>query len=150
MTTRSVSASRVTPAWILLLTTLALLAGLAMWRTADRAMKMKSSPTAGPGQFAALKPGEAAKVVLEVTYSTSATNLQGTLLEKKTETVYQRTGQSVEVAFDDKTPVVMGKAADIHPGAVIHVSGAVNASQVLEAKQIVILTGYVKVEAAQP
>jgi hypothetical protein len=148
MTTRSASASRINPAWILLLTALALLAGLAMWRTVDRAMQMKSSPTAGPDQFAALKPGETAKLVLEMTYSTSATDLQGTLLEKKTDTVYQRTGRTVEVSFDEKTPVVMGKPADIRPGAVIHVSGTVNGSHVLEARQIVILTGYVKVEAA--
>lgn len=150
MTSDSASPSRTNPAWVVLLTALALLAGLAMWRTADRAMKMKSATSAGPDQFAALKPGETTKVVLEVTYSTSATNLQGKLLEKKTETVYRRTAEVVEVAFDAKTPVVMGRAADLRPGAVIHVSGTVNASHVLEATQIVILTGYVQVDSAQP
>jgi hypothetical protein len=150
MTSDSASPSRTNPTWVVLLTALALLAGLAMWRTADRAMKMKSATSAGPDQFAALKPGETTKVVLEVTYSTSPTNLQGKLLEKKTETVYRRTAELVEVAFDAKTPVVMGKTADLRPGAVIHVSGTVNASHVLEATQIVILTGYVQVDSAQP
>jgi hypothetical protein len=40
----------------------------------------------------------------------------------------------------------MGKQADIHQGAVVHVTGNVQEDRSVAAKQIVILTGYVKAQ----
>ena len=51
-----------------------------------------------------------------------------------------------EVAWDADTKIVMGKVADIHPGAVIHVSGTVVAGDKIKALQIVILSGYVRAQ----
>jgi hypothetical protein len=130
--------------WVFLLTTLALLASLAMWRTADQAMQMKSR-AAGSAQFAALKPGEITKVVLEVTGKSSEGQFTGKLLEKKDETGYTYTATEISVAFDGKTPVVMGKVSDVRPAAILHVTGSVAQNHTLQATQLVVLTGYVTV-----
>ena len=45
-----------------------------------------------------------------------------------------------------ETGIVMGKAEDIHAGAVIHVTGKTASHRSVRAKQIVILTGYVQVK----
>ncbi len=140
MTDANKKANRI---WMSLLIALAMLALLAVWRTAQKSMQMQTV-AAGSAEVQGKKPGEAIKVVLEVADSTSV-EIHGKLLEKQDETHYVRTATEVRVGFDTSTPVVMGKAADLHPGAIIHVSGTVNTRQAVEAKQIVILTGYVQV-----
>jgi hypothetical protein len=131
--------------WIFLLAALALLAFLAMQRSVRRAMKM--TVEAAPGaEMLRLKPGDATKVVLELTSVTAGTRAEGRVLERQTETVYRRSANTVRVAFSASTPVVMGKTSDVQPGAVVHVSGTVGEDQTLNATQIVILTGYVQVE----
>ncbi len=96
-------------------------------------------------QLDQLNPGEEAKSVLEVT--TSATQeLRGTLLDKQTETFYKRSDRVAQVTWDADTKIVMGKASDIRPGAVIHVSGTVVAGDKIKGQQIAILSGYVKVQ----
>jgi hypothetical protein len=114
------------------------------WRVGSRAMKMNAGADV-TAQLDQVKSGEEVKVVLEVT-SSAAQNLRGTLLDKQTETLYKRSGRVTEVVWDADTKIVMGKAADIHPGAVIHVSGTVVVGDKIKARQIVILSGYVKVQ----
>jgi hypothetical protein len=42
--------------------------------------------------------------------------------------------------------IVMGKAEDIRAGAIVHVTGKVARDRRVQAKQIVILSGYVQVK----
>jgi hypothetical protein len=145
MASTSSNSSRTTRIWIVALVALALLSFLAMRRSMGKALQMKAEITvnAAPAQ---LKPGDEAKVVLEVTAAAPAASIEGNLLQKQTETVYQRTGSTMKVAFDAATPVVMGKATDVHAGAVVHVTAKMGNDRVLHASQIVVLTGYVKVQ----
>jgi hypothetical protein len=124
---------------------LALLSFLAMRRSMGKAMRMKTETTTG-ASLALLKTGEEAKVVLEVAGVAGAASFEGNVLEKQTETVYRRTGNTIKIAFDGATPVMMGKGSDVHEGAVVHVTAKVANDHVLHAEQIVVLTGYVKVQ----
>src|SRR5271154_2967770 len=144
MTSSSSNSSRTTRIWIILLTALALLSFLAVRRSVGKAMGMRAETTAGTSP-AELKVGDEAKVVLEVTSVAPAASLEGNVLEKQTETEYRRTGNTVKVAFDATTPVVMGKASDLRQGAVVHVTAKMGSDHMLHASQIVVLTGYVKV-----
>lgn len=130
--------------WIFACTALALLIAFAVWRTAEKAMKMGSASAAGRAAFVSLKPGDLAKIVLEVMGSSPGETIHGRLLEKQTETVYRRTGTAVEADFDSRTAFVMGKVSDIHPGAVLHITGTVISGHAVQARQIVVLTGYVQ------
>jgi len=136
-------AARNNKLWILFLVVLALVAFVAMQRSAGRAARMKTV-AASSSAFGQLKNGDEAKVVLEVTRAEGGT-VEGALLEMKSETEYKRTGLTVQAGFDDGTKFVMGKAADVHPGAIIHVTGTITADRTLRAQQIVLLTGYVKI-----
>ena len=87
-------------------------------------------------------PGE-----LEIAEAGSEGKITGKLLQKKTEEIYTRTATAVTVQSNRQTKIVMGKPADVHAGAVVHVTGTVQKDQVIAADQIVILTGYVKVQS---
>jgi len=137
--------SRSNRIWIVLLAALALLAFFAMRRSLGKAMQMNSDPTAS-ASMAQLKAGSEAKVVLEVTSIAQAVSIEGNVLEKQSETVYRQTGSTIKIAFDAATPVVMGKASDVHAGAVVHIKAKMGDDRVLHAEQVVVLTGYVKVQ----
>jgi hypothetical protein len=136
--------SRSTRVWIVLLAALALLSFFAMRRSVGRAMGMKIQTTVIASQ-AEFKPGDEAKVVVEIT-SVVSQNIEGNVLEKQSETIYRRGGNRIKVSFDPSTPVVMGKTSDVHPGAVVHITATMGNDYILHAKQIVVLTGYVKVQ----
>ena len=72
--------------------------------------------------------------------------IRGKLLEKQDETHYARTGNQAEVGWGKDTAIVMGKAEDIQAGAIVHVTGKVAADRSVQARQIVILSGYVQVK----
>ncbi len=139
------NSSRSTRIWILVLIALAFFSFFAMRRSMVKAMGMKAESSVGvaPQQ---LKVGDEVKIVLEVTGVTEAASVEGNVPEKESETVYRRTSNKVRIAFDGETPVVMGNAADMHAGAVVHVSAKMGGDRVLHASKIVILTGYVKVQ----
>jgi hypothetical protein len=141
----SLNSARGNRIWIFVLMALAVLAFLAMRRDVGRAMKMRAESMA-PGSVQKWKPGQQAKIVLELTAVHEGARAQGRLLEKQTETQYRQTPTLVRVAYDSATSVVMGKAADIRVGAAVRVTGTVQSDQTLKASQIVVLTGYVKVD----
>lgn len=68
------------------------------------------------------------------------------MLQQKSETVYARTSTPAVVHASPQTKIVMGKAEDVHAGAVVHVTGSAENDHSISAEQIVILTGYVKVQ----
>ena len=144
MSLASTNSSRSNQIWIVLLIALALLSFLAMRRSLTRAMGMNVA-TAPPSSLAQLKAGDQAKVVLELT-SVTAASLEGEILEKQSETNYHRIGNTIKIAFDATTPVVMGKASDVHQGAVVHIKAKMGTDHLLHAEQIVILTGYIKLQ----
>ena len=142
MTGQSSGLGRVRRLGIFLLTALAMLALVAMWR-ATRRMKAEA---AGTMQFQSLKRGENANVVVEVTGMQGADGFTGNLLEKNTETVYRRTSTPGEVRFDGQTVFEMGKAADLRKSAVVYVTGTVGENHSVHARQLVILSEYVSVK----
>lgn len=144
MSSDSIS-SRSTRIWIILLVALALLSFMAMRRSLGKAMGMNAETTAS-NSLPQLKPGEEPKVLLEVTHVTASASVEGNVLEKETETVYHRSSKTIKIAFDAATPVVMGKASDVHEGAVLHITAKMGEDRALHAGQIVVLTGYVKVQ----
>ncbi len=135
--------SKSTRTWIFACIALALLVAFAVWRSAEKAMEMESAAS-GAAAFELLKPGDLVKIVLEVTDSSPGETIKGRLLEKQTETVYNRTSTLAEADFDNNTSFVMGRAADIHPGAVLHITGTATSRHTVHARQIVVLTGYVQ------
>lgn len=144
MNSRTASAGSSRPAWIFVLAVLAALSAVFVWRGAERAMKMQPE-AASQSQLAQLKPQETAKVVVEVA-ETSAGEIRGKLLDKQDDTHYIRTKNEARIHWDASTAIVMGKAADVRVGAVLHVTGIVASDHSLQARQIVILTGYVQVK----
>ena len=144
MPSASLNSSRTTRLWIFLLVILALLSFLAMRRSLGKAMTMRAETTGA--SMAQLKVGDQAKFVLEVKAVAPAASVEGDTLEKQTETVYRRTGNTIKIAYDAATPVVMGKASDVREGAVVHITARIANDHVLHAEQIVVLTGYVQVQ----
>jgi len=130
--------------WIFLLAALATLSAVFVWRGAEKAKNMQPE-AANHSRFAQLRPQETAKVVIEV-LETSEGMIRGRLLDKQNDTHYTRSQDQLNILWNSGTAIVMGKAADLHAGAIIHVTGTVAADHSLEARQIVILTGYVQVK----
>lgn len=144
MSTNAVSIKSGRPVWILMVAALAVVSVVFVWQGAGRMGSMRTQ-TANHAEFAQLKPQDNTKIVVEVT-ETSAGRIRGKLLEKRDETHYARTGSWAEVAWGKDTALIMGKAEDIHAGAIVHVSGQVAQDHSVQAHQIVILTGYVQVK----
>ena len=131
--------------WLGTLFVVVLLATLAIWRAAREAGTM-SAAAANDANAAAVKPGEVTKIVMEIAETPTDGKIRGILLAKRTDEVYSRTRTQVTVSYAAETKFVMGKAADVRAGAVVHVTGVSQKDHSLEAQQIVILTGYVKIE----
>lgn len=144
MIASTVPTKKMRPLFIFLLAFLAVLSLAFVWRGVGRMLTMRTQ-AASSAEFAALTNEADAKVVIEITEAPQG-HVRGKLLEKQDETHYTRTTKDVEARWGKQTAIVMGKADDIKPGAVVHVTGKVAADRSVEAKQIVILTGYVQVK----
>ena len=115
-----------------------------VWSGAGKMMKMQAE-AASNAAFAGLKADDQAKLVIEVNQARPG-SIRGTLLEKRDETHYERTTKLAKVSWGPETAFVMGKSDDLRTGAVVHVAGKVAADHSVRARQIVILTGYVRVK----
>jgi hypothetical protein len=131
--------------WFALIALVGLLIGAAIWKSARMAGTM-SAAASGEQQFLQSTTGTRTKLVVEIAESGADGTIKGKLLQRKTEQVYTRSTSPVMVHSDPQTKVVMGAPSDIHPGAVIHVTGPVRDDHSITAEQIVILTGYVQVQ----
>jgi hypothetical protein len=132
------------PVWMFFLAALAALGLAWAWSGAGRTIRMQTRAPSN-AEFVQLKPQDDARIVLEVVQSAEP-RIAGILLEKYDETHYSRSHREAEVVWGKSTKFVMGKAEDVHRGAIIHVSGKVAAERSVSAEQIVILTGYVEVK----
>ena len=108
---------------------------------------MSAAAASDEQDFSRSAVGSSAKFVLEIAEASSEGKITGKLLQKKTEEIYTRTATAVTVQSNSQTKIVMGDPVDVHAGAVVHVTGTVQKAQVIAADQIVILTGYVKVQS---
>ncbi|MGA9565437.1 MAG: hypothetical protein WBS19_07935 [Candidatus Korobacteraceae bacterium] len=134
--------------WMLVFTVLAALSLTAVLTVGRQSMRMSSAMAAASDAsgFAELSPGSTAQAVVEITRVGAKGSTEGKLLEREREDLYRRTATVVGISFNDATPVVMGKLGDVHARAVVHVKGTIGNDHRITAEQIVILTGYVKVE----
>jgi len=113
---------------------------------AVRMSSVMSDAAASHPNMAQTKTGGTAKIAIEVTEAAKGGELRGKILKEKSKEVYARTGDHISVHPNAETKCVMGKAKDVHAGAVAHVTGVMQEDRSVAAQQIVILTGYVKVE----
>lgn len=144
VTANSVSSNRVRPLWAILLAILAASSAVFVWRGAEKAIRMQSGVT-GESRLSSLRPQQTASMVVEVAEAPQG-ELRGHLLEKQDDTHCTRARDEVAIRWNPSTAILMGQAADVRPGAIIHVTGTVTKDRRVEARQIVILTGYVQVK----
>ncbi len=123
-----------------------LLVVLVLWKTGGAARKMSSVIASDDQELSQLHAGDTAKFVEEVSDSKNGT-LTGIVLKKKTEELYLRTSEHASVHWDNQTKIVMGKSDDLHPGAIVHITASALEDRTFAAQQLVILTGYVKVQS---
>jgi len=128
---------------------LVLLGAVSVWSvrsTLVHAKRMAPSETSA-AVFSTLQPGARASAVVQLD-KIAGESLTGTLLQRESDTVYHREvsdNNLVSAVMTPKTAVVMGKAEDLVPGAVVQIAGTLDKNHVLRADQVVILTGYIRV-----
>jgi hypothetical protein len=135
--------------WIATIAVIVLIGALFVWRSARIAAAMTTPVSPAAQQLQETPANAPTKLVLEISVSStkgSEGTLRGKLLQKKTEELYTRTATELSIHFTDKTKLVMGKLADLHSAAVIHVTGTAREDKSIDAQQLVILTTYVKVQ----
>ena len=131
--------------WISIIAVTVVVAAFMVWSSARSATSMNAAASTDDS-FTQAQPGAKVKLVLEITEATPAGLIRGKLLEKQTDKLYSRTAIAVTARSTETTKVVMGKSSDIHPAAVIHLTGTVQDDHSVAAEQIVILTGYVEIK----
>jgi hypothetical protein len=141
---KTASNKRSKAAWVFLLAVLAALSAVFVWRGAEKAMKMQTAAANG-SEFAQAKQQESVKVVVEV-FETAEGEIRGRLLERQDDAHYTRTKDEARIHWDTSTAIVMGKTGDVRPGAILHITGTMAVDHSVQARQIVILTGYVQVK----
>ncbi len=104
------------------------------------------SPTATVVQLANVAAGDSIDVAIAIGGSPLNGSASGTVLEQVDSSTYRRTDHPLRISFSTETRVVMGKASDIHDGAVIQARGKLTSSGELAAERIVILTGVVRID----
>jgi len=131
--------------WVLVAIAILIIVALGLLRFTSlyRSMSVTAAPSS---ELDSAAPGSTIKLVIEIANTPSSGSFRGKLLTKKTEEVYVRTNAQASVHWNDQTKLVMGKSSDVHTGAVVHVTGRVRNDRSADADQIVILTGYVKIE----
>lgn len=96
-------------------------------------------------QFSAARTGQSVQIAVRVERRKRAT-LWCELLEHQTDTVSKATGRHVTLYLADGTPIVMGTAGEVVPGAVLFVYGVVTKPGQVDVKRLVVDTKYVRVE----
>jgi Tfp pilus assembly protein PilX len=129
----------------LLIVVVVLLLALAVWKSGTMAKTMSAASSDEQELFRSAA-GSTAKFVAEITEVSAQGRIKSRLLRKRTEEVYARTASEAIVQSNEHTQIVMGNLADVQSGAVMQVTGTVRKDHAWAAEQIVILTGYVKVQ----
>jgi hypothetical protein len=132
--------------WIALIVIAFFLAVLVLWKVGAAAKKMSSVVASGEQDLSHFHVGDTAKFVEEISDVKNGT-LTGIVLKKKTDDLYLRTSDHATIHWDNQTKIVMGKPDDLHSGAIIHITASALQGHTFAAQQLVILTGYVKVQS---
>jgi hypothetical protein len=101
--------------------------------------------TMPPAMMKRLKVGESMRAVVRIDAVPAAGRFAATLLERIDDADYRASAAQLSLVVAPGTPLVMGTAADLRPGAVAQVGGVLDPARELVVKQAVILTGYVRV-----
>ena len=105
-------------------------------------MRAATTPAAAVLQATA---GSPVKAVVRLEEVREGGTCLAQLLEALDEEAYRATSTRVRVALTPETQVVMGSDADVKPGAVVQVAGTIDREHAIRVRQIVILTGYIRV-----
>jgi hypothetical protein len=131
--------------WTIFLLVLAFVTVWAVRGVLERAGRMQTANTSA-SILAGAAPGAPTKAVIRLDQVIGA-YLKGTLLERESDTAYRLpigSGSPVIAILTPETSVVMGRPQDIAAGAIVQLAGTLDDGRVLHAKQVVILTGYVR------
>jgi hypothetical protein len=112
-----------------------------------RADHMRRSPVVSAAAAQAAQSGGTVKAVVRLERLGESGRYLAATLTSVDETTYRESGSHLELELTPQTAFVMGNAADVRPGALVEVAGTLAAAQVVRARRIVILTGYIKVTA---
>ena len=82
-------------------------------------------------------------LVCQITSAPANNRMNGVILKENSDGSYSSTGSNVSIQWDPNRSITMGSSQDVHQGAILQVSGLVDAGGVVHAEQIVILTGFV-------
>ena len=109
--------------------------------------QLAGSPTnvGTQAQSAAITTGSLSKFVCQITFTAPHNRMNGLILKENSDGSYSSTGSSVSIQWDPNRSITMGSRQDVHQGAILQVSGSVDAGGVVHADQVVILTGVVTV-----
>jgi hypothetical protein len=98
-----------------------------------------------PQQFSQAMAGQNVQIAVRVT-AVKRNTLLAQLLQHETDTLSRVTTTRVTLYYPDGTPVIMGSARDIVPGAVLFVYGILTKPGHVDVKQAVVDTRFVKVQ----
>lgn len=131
-------------AWLPMLVLLGLALAVAAGLLSSRMMTRGAPPAANA--IGSADSGTPMDMVVELTGS-SAGDLTARLLVKRGDG-YRRGLETLQLHLVPEVKLAMGGRADLKPGAVLQVHGILESSsrRLLDAEQVVFLTGYVKVE----
>ena len=130
-------------AWLPMLVLLGLALAVAAGLLSSRVM-MRPAPAANG--IASAESGAVMDVVVELTGS-SAGDLTARSLIKRGD-AYMRADDAMQIHLMPDAKLMMGGRGDLKPGAVLQLHGILESAsrRLLDAEQVVFLTGYVKVE----
>lgn len=97
-----------------------------------------------PAEFAQSNPGQSVQIAVRVT-RIDRTTVYAELLSHTSDTDLKATGKPVVIFFPDGTPVLMGSASDVVPGAALFVEGVLTTPGRVDAKRVVVDTKYVTI-----
>jgi len=109
-----------------------------------RAGQMRAATTSAAAVLEA-PPGSLVKAVVRLEDVRGASACRAQLLEALDGETYRVTSTRIHVALTPDTEVVMGSDADVRPGAIVQVAGTIDSEHAIRVRQIVILTGYIRV-----
>jgi len=111
-----------------------------------RAQGMRSGMAAVAASQPA-RPGASVQAVVQLAPATRPGRYPAAVLARVDETTYRATDGRLTVEVTPETRFVMGGAADLGPGGIVQVAGTITGEQVVRARRVVILTGYISVTA---
>jgi hypothetical protein len=132
-------------AWLPLVVLLGFIFAVAAGLYSSRMMVLNKP--VGAAEIGTGSPGTSLDVAVEVTSLSAAGDVTARLLGKRGD-AYARTASVLEIHLMPEAKFVMGGRSDLKPGAILQVHGILESAErkLLDAEQVVFLTGYVKVE----